>query len=607
MKTRSTTPPSSGLERTELDLPVVEILQSCSVNVNFYGASAAAARYCGFAHPPKTPRGYWMHGWGPKQYLEFKDPILYFGPVDLKGKEDYHWVSRKDEEALLRSNGYRNVKAIGLPIVYAPRTEVVRRPGSLLVMPAHSGDDSTSEFRAEEYAEEIARIRHGFSEVWICIHPSCWEHGYWVEAFKKRGFPLVQGALYTDRNALERLARLLSSFEYVTTNGTGSHIAYAAYFGAKVSLYGTYAELGEADLNDIPEKRPYAKQWAWALAEATMRQYYPELFCHPLDAKQRIEWAQYEVGHDNKPTPAELRSLFGWTISARLADRTHKVARRVSRKASESLSTVLPYRLVHQVRMRRDADYRRKYETHLELERLDRTPRYTPTATSLLGGKFEVVDAKSFLAQYKAIFGQQIYRFDTCKKAPLIIDGGANVGVSVLYFKRSYPNSRIIAFEPDPYIFAVLARNCSAFDLKNVELIAQALWTHEGTVKFDREGADAGRIVDDTESLQAVDVAACRLRNYLEQKVDLLKLDLEGAELDVLLDCVDMLANVDKIIVEYHSFKDQPQQFHLLTQTLHDAGFRLHINGGLVSPQPLWWRQVNKGMDMRLYVYGFRP
>ena len=44
-----------------------------------------------------------------------------------------------------------------------------------------------------------------------------------------------------------------------------------------------------------------------------------------------------------------------------------------------------------------------------------------------------------------------------------------------------------------------------------------------------------------------------------------------------------------------------------LTQTLHEAGFRLHVTGGLVSPQPLWWRQVNKGMDMRLYVYGFRP
>jgi FkbM family methyltransferase len=600
------TPAHAGTPRTELDLPPVQILESCTVNVDFYGASLATARYCGFERPPKPPRGYWMHGWGPKQYLEFDDPMLYFGPVDLKGKEDYQWVSRKDEEDLLRRHGYKHVKAIGLPIVYAPRKAVMRRPGSLLVMPAHSGDDSTSEWKLDQYAEEIARIRPDFSEVWVCIHPSCWEHGYWVDAFRKRGFPLVQGALTPDRNALERVGRLLSSFDYVTSNGTGSHIAYAAYFGAKVSLYGTYAELGEKDLIDIPEKLPYTKAWVWALCEKTMRHYYPELFCHPGDAKQRIEWGQYEVGHDNKPTPAELRSLFGWTLNARVAHQAQKIARRVSRKASESVSTVLPYRVVHRLRMKRDEEYRRKYEVHLELERLERVARYTATTTSLLGGDFELVDAKSFLAQYQAIFKQEIYRFHSAKEAPLIIDAGANVGLSVLYFKRSYPKSRIIAFEPDPGIFQAFAKNCAAFELANVEPIPKALWMHDGTVKFDREGAEAGRVVANTKSLHAVDVDACRLRGYLEQDVDLLKLDVEGAETEVLLDCADRLDKVNQIIVEYHSFTDQPQELHILTQTLHDAGFRLHISGGLIARQPLWWRQVYKGMDMRLYVYGFR-
>ena len=128
-------------------------------------------------------------------------------------------------------------------------------------MPAHSSEDTTSEWKFEEYAEEMARIRASFSEVWVCIHPSCWEHGYWVDAFKKRGFPLVQGALYTDRNALERLARLFSSFEYVTTNTMGSHIAYAAYWGAKVSLYGSYADLENANYNNVEEYQAMLKAW----------------------------------------------------------------------------------------------------------------------------------------------------------------------------------------------------------------------------------------------------------------------------------------------------------------------------------------------------------
>jgi FkbM family methyltransferase len=599
-------PAATMVSSANLELPEVEIIESCSMNIEFYGASVIAAQYCGFASPPRPARGYWQHGWSPKQWMVFDSPALCFGPVDLHGKEDYHWVARKDEEDLLRRHGYKYAKAIGLPIVYVRPEKAVRRPGSLLVMPSHSSDDTTSEWKMEEYAEEIAQIRPAFSEVWVCIHPSCWQHGYWVDAFKRRGFPLVQGALYTDRNALKRVCRLLSTFEYVTTNCTGSHIAYAASMGAKVSIYGSYADLGETDLNDIPEKLPFTKSWAWAYSEKTVREYYPELFCHPLDAKQRIEWGRYEVGYDHKVTPAELRSLFGWTVGARLAHRSQKITRRVSRKAAESIRAVLPFRVVHRVQMKRDPDYRRNYETHRELERLERLPAYTATSTRLLGENFELVDAKSFLAQYQAIFKQEIYRFDTRKEEPVIIDGGANVGLSVLYFKRSYPKSRIVAFEPDPDVYRVLERNCKSFQLPNVELIQKALWTQDTTVKFNPEGADAGRVVPDSYSLQAVEVCACRLARYLEQDIDLLKLDLEGAEINVLLDCADPLGKVDKIIVEYHSFKDQPQKLHILTQTLHVAGFRIHITGGLVAKQPLWWRQINKGMDMRLYVYGFR-
>lgn len=597
--------PVVKLVGADLDLPPVEILPSCSMNVEFYGASYAAARYCGYPAPPQRPCGSWMHGWGPKQWLEFDDPMLYFGPVDLKDKTEYHWVARQDEEDLLRRHGYTKARAIGMPIVYVRSKQVVRRPASLLVMPAHSSDDTTGDWKMEEYAEEVARIRPSFSEVWVCIHPSCWEHGYWVDAFKRRGFPLVQGALYTDRNALERMHRLFSTFEYVTTNSTGSHIAYAAYAGAKVSLYGSFAELGSADLNDIPEKVPYKDRWTWAYSEKTMRRYYPELFCHPLEARQRIDWARYELGFDKRVTPAELRTLFGWTAGGRLAQRTRRLARSTAQKAAACFSAAIPYRFVHRAKMKRDSEYRRKHEIHAELERLERLPRYTPTASNLLDGRFELVDAKSFLAQYKAIFGQQIYRFDCRKEEPLIIDGGANVGLSVLYFKRAFPKSRIIAFEPDPEIFQVLVKNCGACQLRKVELIPRALWTQETTARFNREGADAGHLVD-ADFVQAVDVPSCRLRDYLHQEVDLLKLDIEGAEVDVLLDCANALDHVAKIVVEYHSLKDQPQRLHVLTEVLHDAGFRLHLGTGLVSPQPLWWRQVNKGMDMRLYVYGFR-
>src|SRR5262249_2913240 len=174
--------------------------------------------------------------------------------------------------------------------------------------------------------------------------------------------PLVQGALYLDRNALERLARLFSSLEYVTTNGMGSHIGYAAYWGAKVSVYGTFAEMKDADYSNVDEYQSMIKAWEWARSETTMRHYYPELFCHPAEAKVPGGWARHELGHACKVAPAELRALFGWTLGARVNRNVQRVARRVSVKASDCVQALVPWRFVHQARMRRNPVYRRDYE-----------------------------------------------------------------------------------------------------------------------------------------------------------------------------------------------------------------------------------------------------
>src|SRR5262249_1705902 len=159
----------------------------------------------------------------------------------LDDRGEYYWVAREDEEAWLRDGGYANVKAIGLPITYLPHKEVPRAPGSLLVMPPHTGGDSVSAWDFDAYAEEVAALRPQFAHIAVSVSPSCWDRGYWADAFMRRGIEVFKGAESLDRNCLERLRTILSSFEYVTTCHFGSQVAYAAYFGAKVSLYGKYA------------------------------------------------------------------------------------------------------------------------------------------------------------------------------------------------------------------------------------------------------------------------------------------------------------------------------------------------------------------------------
>src|SRR6516164_4426665 len=65
-----------------------------------------------------------------------------------------------------------------------------------------------------------------------------------------------------------------------------------------------------------------------------------------------------------------------------------------------------------------------------------------------LGYRVKITDGLNFYIQYKDEFIQQIYHFESSSTNPLIIDGGSNIGMSILYFKRLYPNARIVGFEP---------------------------------------------------------------------------------------------------------------------------------------------------------------
>src|SRR5688572_20822569 len=87
---------------------------------------------------------------------------------------------------------------------------------------------------------------------------------------------------------------------------------------------------------------------------------------------------------------------------------------------------------------------------HRALTRIRNIPRYTAFTTDLPGVPITGVDSASFVHSYSEIFKREIYRFTTVNNAPKIIDCGANIGLSVIYFKRLYPAAKIVAFEADP-------------------------------------------------------------------------------------------------------------------------------------------------------------
>lgn len=243
-------------------------------------------------------------------------------------------------------------------------------------------------------------------------------------------------------------------------------------------------------------------------------------------------------------------------------------------------------------------------QAHRERERLSRLPRYVPTNTPFRGRTLAIVDACTYRLGLKEIFGKGIYEFRTPKPDPYILDCGANIGLSVLYFKMLYPAARVVAFEPDPHIFRALQSNVAAFGLAAVDLRQAAVWVNNGMIDFKTEGGFSGRIQPGAAG--TLEVPAVRLRDYLGVPVDFLKLDIEGAEFDVVRDCADRLANVERMFIEYHAECAKPQRFDELLAIVRKAGFRYQIHEAYVAPKPFLERPPMMGMDLQLNVFCFR-
>jgi FkbM family methyltransferase len=216
-------------------------------------------------------------------------------------------------------------------------------------------------------------------------------------------------------------------------------------------------------------------------------------------------------------------------------------------------------------------------------------PRHTPGHIVLDGYRLEYADLLTVCPQWHDIFVRESMKFDARTTAPRILDCGANVGLASLYFKRQYPAARITAFEADPELAAVCARNLAANGAADVAVEAAAVWREAGTVRFQREGADSGAIEGTSAGLraEAVSVPSIRLRDRLAaERIDLLKLDIEGAELGVLGDCAPALANVNAIVMDLHEFDPDVRQTPAMMQLLADAGFRMTLSDAALLP----WR-----------------
>lgn len=199
------------------------------------------------------------------------------------------------------------------------------------------------------------------------------------------------------------------------------------------------------------------------------------------------------------------------------------------------------------------------------------------------GYTVRINDGPNFYILYKDIFIHRIYHFDAGRRNPLILDCGSNIGMSILYFKHIYPESRTIGFEPDPAIYPYLEENITRNRLVDVQTLKAAVGGREGTLAFYSDGKYGSCLADhlpaDAPTTTTKHEVPCvRLRDYLTEPVDFLKMNIEGAEYEALADAADRMRQVRKMVIEYHHLPGLPRTLHRILALLDEQGFEYLVN-----------------------------
>jgi len=181
-----------------------------------------------------------------------------------------------------------------------------------------------------------------------------------------------------------------------------------------------------------------------------------------------------------------------------------------------------------------------------------------PLRLPLIREPFEVRARTSDLEVLQQVFVERQYRRKyAVPPPPLIIDCGANIGLSTIYFANEYPGAAIYAIEPSPENFELLAANVRRYP--RITPIQAAVWSSEGQVALTNPQGEyfsfrtAPRTAGDaSQSVRSVTISQVLAESGFP-RIGLLKIDIEGAEKELFDEnCHEWLSRTDTLMIELH-------------------------------------------------------
>jgi FkbM family methyltransferase len=203
------------------------------------------------------------------------------------------------------------------------------------------------------------------------------------------------------------------------------------------------------------------------------------------------------------------------------------------------------------------------------------------------GFTFDYRNEAEFELLSREIFEGGEYRFASDKSDPTILDCGSHIGLSVAWFKRCFPQARIIAFEPDPENFRLLQTNVAINGFEGVELLNVAVSSQRGTARFFGDFGVAAPMASahslrqewgSQRSEQWILVNTVPLADYITEPIDYLKIDIEGVETEVMKSIKQHLHLVRAVGLEFHGTGRRARADEEdLVRLLDENGFQVSV------------------------------
>lgn len=247
--------------------------------------------------------------------------------------------------------------------------------------------------------------------------------------------------------------------------------------------------------------------------------------------------------------------------------------------------------------------YRALYCYQWQLRKL---PRCVPTSVRFAGYPVRLCDAPSFLSAWDEIFVNRIYDIGELSHRPRLVDAGANIGLAALYWRWRYGEFDYLGFEPDPDIAAVCQVNLDAWGVGG-SLRQCAVGPVAGTAQFLRDGADGGRVMSSSvRPRQAITVPVEELAPYLREGADLLKIDIEGAEIALIPSLAPVADRIVRIFIEWHCPTGEASGMGEAIGMLEHWGFLVHVQPVELKEHPFLLSPVLGCFRQQVNLYAVR-